>query len=100
MTDIQNGGAAMTTQLAHRIAHPSGRNDFRLHELRRETDMQHIELRLESIEDRHRRLRSARAEERSGSDSGRPIRHRLGESIIRIGRRIGGDALTAPAWQG
>lgn len=90
----------MTTQLAHRITTPSRHNDFRLHDLRRETDMQHIELRLESIEDRQRRLRSARAEERWGFEPGRSLRLRLGESIVRIGRRIGGDTLTAPAWQG
>ncbi len=28
------------------------------------------------------------------------LRLRLGESLVRLGRRVGGDAMTTPAWLG
>jgi hypothetical protein len=62
--------------------------------------MQHIELRLAAIGERQALLRSARDAERDGLRSSRTLRHQLGQSLVRLGRRIGGDAMTAPAWQG
>jgi hypothetical protein len=62
--------------------------------------MFHIELRLAEIEERHQRFRVIRDHERSGIRSARSFRHRFGESLVRLGRRVGGEAMTAPAWQG
>ena len=68
--------------------------------LRKERHMQHIELRLAAVEERQALLRSARDAERDGLRSARTLRHQVGQSLVRLGRRIGGDAMTAPAWQG
>jgi hypothetical protein len=62
--------------------------------------MQHIELRLAEIAERQALMRSDRDAERGGQRTTRSIRHQLGESLVRLGRRIGGDAMTTPAWQG
>ena len=51
------------------------------------------------VEERQSRLRAEAADLRRRSPA-RPLRHRLGESLIRLGRQIGGNTLTAPAWQG
>jgi ABC-type phosphonate transport system ATPase subunit len=80
-----------------RLAHPRPRHSS----LRKdEPQMQHIELRLAEIAERQALMRSDRDAERDGLRPGRSIRHQLGESLVRLGRRIGGDTLTAPAWQG
>jgi hypothetical protein len=68
--------------------------------LRKERHMQHIELRLAAIGEHQALLRSTRDAERDGLRSSRTLRHQVGESLVRLGRRIGGDAMTAPAWQG
>jgi hypothetical protein len=62
--------------------------------------MQFIELRLADIGERQALLRSTRDAERDGLRPTRTLRHQLGQSLVRLGRRIGGDALTSPAWQG
>jgi len=67
--------------------------------LREEIDMNHIELRLEEIQERHQRFRMIRTAERVTPGSATSLRHQLGRSLVRLGRRIGGDAMTAPAWQ-
>jgi hypothetical protein len=98
MTDNQNGGAAMTPK-AHRIANPSRLPIFDF-DSRKEPRMQHIELRLADIGERQALLRSIRDAERDGLRSARTLRHQLGQSLVRLGRRIGGEAMTSPAWQG
>ena len=70
------------------------------HLLRKDLHMQHIELRLADVEERQARYRVLRDADRAALVQARSVRHRVGESIIRLGRRVGGDAITAPAWQG
>ena len=67
---------------------------------RKDTTLQHIELRLADVRERQALYRSHREGDRVGHVHTRAVRHRLGESLIRLGRRIGGDATTSPAWQG
>ena len=62
--------------------------------------MFHIEHRLAEVQERHALDRSHRDAERRGPRAARSFRHQLGQSLVRLGRRIGGDAMTAPAWQG
>jgi hypothetical protein len=77
------------------------------------TIMFHADIRLAEIRGLHEQHRAIRHGERqlSGRDRSRPdrsIRLRLGESLMRLGRRVGGealahghsDALTTSAWQG
>jgi hypothetical protein len=68
--------------------------------LYKDTHMQHIELRLADIGERQALLRSIREGDRAAERRARSIRRRIGESFIRLGRRIGGDSVSAPAWQG
>jgi hypothetical protein len=67
---------------------------------RKDRNVQHIEHRLADVAERQGRLRAHRDEDRASSRTTRSLRRRLGESLIRLGRRIGGDAMTTPAWQG
>jgi hypothetical protein len=71
------------------------------HTSRKEQPMQHIELRLADVGERQSRFQADRDAERSafGRDRG-SLRRQVGESLVRLGRRVGGDAMTAPAWQG
>ena len=85
------------TQTTH--APIRARHTFRLDDFRKDTHMFHIELRLADIGERQALLRSIRDAERDGLRSTRTLRHRLGGSLVRLGRRIGGDSVTAPAWQ-
>jgi hypothetical protein len=71
------------------------------------THMFQADLRLAEIREQHDLHRLVRHGERHDSGRGRSIRRRFGESLMRLGRRIGGDALndardvmTTPAWQG
>jgi hypothetical protein len=84
----------MTTRLrtTDRSSRPSS--------FRKDVSMLHIELRLAEIERRQRRLRSDRDAERALERRLPPLRLQLGQSLVRLGRRIGGDAMSAPAWQG
>jgi hypothetical protein len=68
--------------------------------LLKDTHMQHIELRLADIGERQALLRSIREGDRAAERRARSIRRSLGESLVRLGRRIGGDSVSAPAWQG
>lgn len=70
------------------------------HTFRKDAHMQHIELRLADVGERQALYRSHREGDRLGHVSTRSMRRRLGESIIRLGRRVGGDTATTPAWQG
>ena len=68
--------------------------------LHKDTHMQHIELRLADIGERQALLRSIREGDRAATRRAWSIRRSVGESLVRLGRRIGGDSATAPAWQG
>lgn len=67
--------------------------------------MLHIDIRLVEAGERIERL-LAEAELghlRRQSRPRRSLRHRLGASLVRLGRHVGGDAMpetTTPAWQG
>jgi hypothetical protein len=68
--------------------------------------MFHIEFRFAEAEERQARFRAEAERERFGRFGRRRFRHRLGHSIIRLGREIQGDAMTeplidnaSPAWQ-
>jgi len=67
---------------------------------RKDTHMQHIELRLADVGERQALYRSHREDDRVDRVSTRSVRRRLGESLIRLGRRVGGETATTPAWQG
>ena len=65
---------------------------------RKDNDMYAIELRRVVVEERQRQLLADIRVQRAGRDA-RSIRQRLGASLISLGRRVGGDAMTTPAWQ-
>ena len=67
---------------------------------RKDDDMLHIELRLAEVQERHERFRVHRDADRAVSGRAPSLRHQVGQSLVRLGRRIGGEAMTAPAWQG
>jgi hypothetical protein len=67
---------------------------------RKDNDMFAIEQRLAEVQERHARFRAVRDADRAALGSARSLRHRFGQSLVRLGRRIGGEAVTAPAWQG
>ena len=70
------------------------------HLFRKDLHMQHIELRLADVEERQSRYRVLRDADRAALVQARSLRQAVGQSIIRLGRRVGGEGLTAPAWQG
>ena len=61
-------------------------------------DMYAIELQRVIVEERQRQLLADLRVARAGRDA-RSIRQRLGASLIRLGRAVGGDPVSAPAWQ-
>ena len=68
---------------------------------RKERTMQHIELRLADTRERQLRFQADRDAERTAlAQSRSSLRRQLGRSLVRLGRRIGGESMTAPAWQG
>ena len=91
MTDNQNGGVAMKSTTHAQTTRITSR---------KERTMQHIELRLADVEERQSRYRVLRDADRAALVQARSLRQAVGQSIIRLGRRVGGEALTAPAWQG
>jgi hypothetical protein len=64
--------------------------------------MQHIELRLASIQERQSLLRSIRDADRAADRNAAPpsIRSFLGSSLIRLGERIAGERRATPVWTG
>ena len=52
-----------------------------------------IEYRYAEIKGRQSRCRAEAERERQAKAPQHPIRHRVGESIIRFGRKVGGDAM-------
>ena len=59
--------------------------------------MNHIELRLATIQERQTLLRSLRDADRAADSAGRSLRSLLGGSLIRLGERLSGDRLPSPA---
>ncbi len=73
----------------------------RLHStFRKDTHVHHIELRLADVQERQAFQRSIRDADRMAHVAERSLRRQLGESLVRLGRRVGGDTTTSPAWQG
>lgn len=70
------------------------------HTSRKDLHMFGIELRLAAINERHALERSFRDADRAASGQARSIRSQLGESIIRLGRRVAGESLGSPALTG
>ena len=73
---------------------------IRRHTFREDTTLIQLKLHLAEARERQARLLSIRDADRTALGHGRSIRLRLGGSLMRLGRRVGGDALTNPAWQG
>jgi hypothetical protein len=69
------------------------------HDLREDLLMLHPEHRLAAVHERQALLRSIRDEVRRPVPS-HPIRRHLGESLMRLGRRIAGEHASARAWSG
>jgi hypothetical protein len=92
MTDNQKGGVAMkSTTHAHSTRTTS----------RKDRSMQYIELRLADTRERQLRFQADRDAERAALGQARSsLRRQLGRSLVRLGRRVGGESVTAPAWQG
>jgi hypothetical protein len=68
---------------------------------RKDRTMQHIELRLADTRERQLRFQADRDAERIAPGQSRSsLRRHLGRSLVRLGRRVGGESVTAPAWQG
>jgi hypothetical protein len=67
---------------------------------RKDHRMFSIEQQLAEVQRRHAHERSLRAADRRASKPGRSIRSRIGESIIRLGRRVAGESLGSPALTG
>ena len=68
---------------------------------RKERTMQHIELRLADTRERQLRFQADRDAERAAlGQAHSSLRRQLGRSLVRLGRRVGGESVTAPAWQG
>jgi hypothetical protein len=82
----------MTSRFTDPTRHPSTS--------RKDLQMTHIELRLASILERQSLERSIRDADRAAMTTARSIRTQLGESIVRLGRRVAGESLSSPAWTG
>ena len=67
---------------------------------RKDHQMFGIELRLAAINERQALERSFRAADRAALGQARSIRSQVGESIIRLGRRVAGESLGSPALTG
>ncbi len=70
------------------------------HTSRKDQLMFSIEHQLADVHRRQAHERSIRAAERRARKPGRSIRSRIGESLIRLGRRVAGDSLGSPALTG
>jgi hypothetical protein len=71
-----------------------------LHPSRKDLNMQHVELRLADVEERQLRFRDTRDADRAALVQARSLRQRVGRTLVRLGTLVGGDAISAPAWQG
>jgi hypothetical protein len=92
MTDNQKGGVAMKSTTHAQSTRTTSRKD---------RTMQYIELRLADVGERQSRFQADRDAERAALGQARSsLRRQVGRSLVRLGRRVAGDAMTAPAWQG
>ena len=67
---------------------------------RKDRSMHYIELRLADARERQLRFQADRDAERTASGQDRSsLRRQVGQSLVRLGRRVGGESMTAPAWQ-
>jgi hypothetical protein len=79
-----------------------------IHLTKDENEMFHIEFREAEAEERQARFRAEAEARHRWQPPRRPFRQRAGESIVRFGRQVGGDAMSDPlpdtmshrAWQG
>lgn len=69
------------------------------HDSREDHPMLHPEHRLAAAYERQAHLRSIRDEVRRREPS-RPIRRRVGETLVRLGHRIAGEPASNPVWSG
>ena len=68
---------------------------------RKDRTMHSIELRLADVGERHQRFQADREAERAALGHARSsLRRQVGQSLVRLGQRVGGESPTAPAWQG
>ena len=67
---------------------------------RKDHQMFGIELRLAAINERQALERSFRVTDRAALGQARSIRSQVGESIIRLGRRVAGESFGSPALTG
>ena len=68
---------------------------------RKDRSMQYIELRLADTRERQLRFQADRDAERAALGQARSsLRRQVGGSLVRLGRRVAGESVTAPAWQG
>ena len=68
--------------------------------LRKDLDMQHIEERVRQVQEHQAQMREQRHAERMAAAARierHTVRRHVGETIIRVGRRVAGDALGTPA---
>jgi hypothetical protein len=93
MTEPMNGGAAMSMPVT-----PKSHRHHPLTTRKEPNDMYAIELRRVVVEERQRQLLADIRVQRAGRDA-RSVRQRFGASLIRLGRRVSGEAQTTPAWQ-
>ncbi len=62
--------------------------------------MHSIEHRMQDVGERQASMRMHRIGGRRDERRSPAIRRHIGEWMVRTGRRIAGDAMTTPAWQG
>ena len=68
---------------------------------RKDRSMHYIELRLADVGERQQRFQADRDAERAALGQARSsLRRTVGRSLVRLGRRVAGEPMTAPAWQG
>ena len=80
--------------------HPRTDRHHNHHDFRKDLPMLYLELRLAEAHERQALLRSIRESGRRGPGPRRPFRRQIGESLMRLGRRIAGDHASTPAWSG
>ena len=78
---------------------PNNQTDRHQPTLRRDDQMFHIDLRLTDVQERHERFRTQREHDRVVTVTSPSLRQHVGQSLVRLGRRVGGDVQTTPAWQ-
>lgn len=74
-----------------------------MHDPKGTIPMQELEYRIAVIREREAHLRSIRHDERAANARARSVRLLVGESIIRVGRRVAGHqpgSPASPAWTG